>query len=338
MHDIREAAQAFGDMYETLFQYFFGRNSAEANKSYRIPKYFNSHPNKCPAQALVINVLAEVLSEHPEQLPENKKTVRSYLSRSRLIDFDKLDDIYAAVNDQQLDLQRIEQYKADILDIINPQYLVALHLYMKYHKIFDRELFDAFCRMVVTGDRCTSQNISSFCFATLSTGEELVAALKECIYGTNGKVSSSSPMLYISVYADFLKVRRDYPSFDSQRPSLQRFKAILNEVLQEVNWDSRKPNKTKQGELYKFTIQHYLNILTEIIKKKVIVNLDTKSGQGKGNQPNLRTIRSRSKAFTYCFRLAVPFGNKKQNVNELQSCPVFLLRELWVCLEQHPVW
>ncbi|MCR4646320.1 MAG: hypothetical protein K5695_13090 [Oscillospiraceae bacterium] len=337
MHDISEAAQAFGYMYETLFQYFFGRNSAEANKSNRIPKYFNSHPKKCPAKALVINVLAEVLSEHPEQLPENKKTVRSYLSRSKLIDFEKIDDIYAAVNDQQFDLHRIEQYKADILDIINPQYLVALHLYMKYHKIFDRELFDAFCGMVITSDRCSrSEEIPSYSFAVLTVGEELVETIENCIYGTNGKITKTPQMLYNEVYEDFLSVAKDYPAFKAYQPSLLQLEVQICEVLDlnQTKWNPKTIKRKKDGDLYKSTVEDYFDIFINKIKSKVIKHLDTTSKQAAG-QPNTRTMRSKLRVITEELKLSVYNPNVKKEQLEIKSCPVFLIDELWDRLKKY---
>lgn len=203
MNDIEYTAQVFTAMYESLFFSFFGTidtaiNSDKAKVKSQIPVCFQTHSYKCPAKSLVINSIAELHSPHPEKLPEVKKTVRSYLSRSKLIDFEKLDDIYAAVRDQHLDSNRIKQYKENILDIADPQYLIAIHLYMKYHKVYIRELFDAFCGMIITGYKCKG-DVLYYCLTAPDNGEEIIAAVRERIYGINDNNTNSPQGLYRGV-------------------------------------------------------------------------------------------------------------------------------------------
>lgn len=348
MNDIENAAQEFAAMYESLFFSFFGTsgtstNSAEINRRFPIPMYFKNNSNKCPAKALVVNALAEVQSPQPEELPEVKKKVRSYLSRSKLIDFEKLDDIYTIVRDQQLHIQHVEQrldtqhisqYKDKILDIIDPQYLVALHLYMKYHKVFITELFDAFYHMVNTADTCDSNsNISNYCFAALTIGEEIVKAVRECIYGTNGKVTKKPEQLYQEVYSDFFIVANQFPSFEAYKPQMKTFEIAIEEVLDYAkdNWNP-SDHRAKNGDFFPATVKQYLDILIEWIRKKVIIKLSTKTGQGKNGDPNLRTVRYNSYKLTHQFKLAIPFDCEKNFANRLKTCPDFLLEELWDCI------
>lgn len=354
MNDIENAAQEFAAMYESLFFSFFGTsgtstNSTEISGRYPIPMYFKNNSNKCPAKALVVNALAEVQSPQPEELPEVKKKVRSYLSRSKLIDFEKLDDIYTAVRDQQLHIQHVEQrpdtqhisqYKDKILDIIDPQYLVALHLYMKYHRVFITELFDAFYHMVNTADICDSNSdISYYCFAALTIGEEIVKAVRECIYGTNGKVTKKPEQLYQEVYSDFFIVANQFPSFEAYKPQMKTFEIAIEEVLDYAKdkWKPKNPQRSINGEFFPATVKQYLDILTGLIRKKVIINLNTKNGQGTGDKPNLRTIRSNLLKFTKLFELAVYFNNQKEYQIPTTSCPDFLLDELWECLKQYGI-
>lgn len=335
MNDIENAAHEFAAMYESLFFSFFGTsgtstNSAEINGRCPIPTYYKTNSNKNPAKALVVNVLAEVQSP----LPEVKKTIRSYLSRSKLIDFEKLDDIYTTVRDQRLDTQHIEQYKDEILDIINPQYLAAIHLYMKYHKVYIKELFYAFCGMIITGDKCNSNSdISCYCFAALSIGEELVEAVRECIYGTNGEVTKKPEQLYQEVYSDFFIVANQFPSFEAYKPQMKTFEIAIEEVLDYAkdNWNP-SDHKAKNGDFFPATVKQYLDILIEWIRKKVIIKLGTKTGQGKNGDPNLRTVRYNSYRLTHQFKLAIPFDCEKKVANRLKSCPDFLLEELWDCI------
>ncbi|MDE6657865.1 MAG: hypothetical protein K2J88_04710 [Oscillospiraceae bacterium] len=354
MNDIENVAQEFAAMYDSLFFSFFGTsgistNSAEINRECPIPMYFKNNLNKCPAKALVVNVLAKVQSPQPEELPEVKKKVRSYLSRSKLIDFEKLDDIYTTVRDQQLhtqhveqrlDTQHISQYKDKILDIIDPQYLVALHLYMKYHRVFITELFDAFYHMINTADMCDSNSdISYYCFAALTIGEEIVKAVRECIYGTNGKVTKKPEKLYQEVYSDFFTVVNQFPSFEAYKPQMKTFEVAIEEVLDYAkdNWKPKASKRNKDGEFFPATVKQYLDILTQRIRKKVIIKLGTKTGQGKNDDTNLRTIRSNLLKFTKLFELAVYEDDEKKYQISTSSCPDFLLDELWECLKKYGI-
>lgn len=353
MNDIEIIAQEFAAMYDSLFFSFFGTNgtptnSAEINRRCPIPMYFKANSNKCPAKALVVNVLAEVQSQQPEELPEVKKKVRSYLSRSKLIDFEKLDDIYRTVRDQQLhtqyveqrlDTQHISQYKDKILDIIDPQYLVTLHLYMKYHRVFITELFDAFYHMINTADMCDSNSdISNYCFAALTIGEELVESLRECIYGTNSNVTKKPGQLYQEVYSDFLIVANQFPSFEAYKPQMETFENAIEEVLNYAK-DNWKPSnhRAKDGGFFPSIVKQYLDILTERIRQKVIINLNTKTGQGTNDEPNLRTIRSNFLKLTQEFKLAVYNDDEKKHPIHTTSCPDFLLDELWDCLKKYGI-
>lgn len=349
MNDIEIIAQEFAAMYDSLFFSFFGTNgtptnSAEINRRCPIPMYFKANSNKCPAKALVVNVLAEVQSQQPEELPEVKKKVRSYLSRSKLIDFEKLDDIYRTVRDQQLhtqyveqrlDTQHISQYKDKILDIIDPQYLVTLHLYMKYHRVFITELFDAFYHMINTADICDSNSdISNYCFATLTIGEEIVGVLKESIYTNSGKVTKKPEQLYQEVYSDFLMVANQFPSFEAYKPQMKKFEIAIEEVLNYAkdDWKPKDTQRSKNGDFFPATVKQYLDMLIKQIRKKVIIKLDTKTGQGKNGEPNLRTIRSNLFKLTPKFELAVYEDEKKEYQIPTISCPDFLLNELWDCI------
>lgn len=353
MNDIENAAQEFAAMYDSLFFSFFGTsgtstNSAEINRECPIPIYFKNNSNKCPAKALVVNVLAKVQSPQPEELPEVKKKIRSYLSRSKLIDFEKLDDIYTTVRNQQLhtqhveqrlDTQHISQYKDKILDIIDPQYLVALHLYMKYHKVFITELFDAFYHMINTADTCDSNSdISNYCFAALTIGEEIVKEVRECIYGTNGKVTKKPEKLYQEVYSDFFTVVNQFPSFEAYKPQMETFEIAIEEVLNYAkdNWNP-SDHRAKNGEFFPATVKKYLDILTQRIRKKVIIKLGTKTGQGKNDDTNLRTIRSNLLKLTKLFELAVYEDDEKEYQISTSSCPDFLLDELWECLKKYGI-
>lgn len=351
MKDTEFTVHAITDMYESLFYYFLGDNDSlltkEACIRYPLSMYHKNNPQICPAKYLVVNALIKAVSPQQEELSKvnkeewqkGKKKVSAYLSKSKLIDFEKLDDIYAKVRDRRLNPQQRVQVKEEILGIMDPQYLIAVHLYMKYHKIFDRELFDAFCGMIITEDIYPNWDIPSFCFAALSTGEELVAEVKEYIYGTNGKDKKAPKILYNEVYADFLSTAKEFPAIKVYQPEMEHLEAAISEVLKDVTDNDRgkrnKPKVNKNVKLFPATVKRYLGTLIKAIKTKVIINLDTKSGQGGDNQPNLRTIRSNSRKFTYRFRLAVPFGTKEQYANTIASCPDFLLGELWECLKQN---
>lgn len=354
MNDIENIAQEFAAMYDSLFFSFFGTsgtstNSAEINRICPIPMYFKNNSNKCPAKALVVNVLAKVQSPQPEELPEVKKKVKSYLTRSKLIDFEKLDEIYTTVRDQQLhtqhveqrlDTQHISQYKDKILDIIDPQYLVALHLHMKYHRVFITELFDAFYHMINTADICDSNSdISNYCFATLTIGEEIVGVLKESIYTNSGKVTKKPEKLYQEVYSDFLIAANQFPSFEAYKPQMNNFENAIEEVLNYAkgNWKPKKTKRSKNGEFFPATVKQYLDILTGLIRKKVIINLNTKNGQGTNDEPNLRTIRSNFLKLTQEFKLAVYNDDEKKHPIHTTSCPDFLLDEIWECLKKYGI-
>ena len=339
MKDTEFTVHAITDMYESLFYSFFGGKSAAetdtiARNRCPIPAYFKTHSDKCPAQALAINLLAEVQFESPEDLPEVKKRAKSYLLRSGLINFEKLDDIYEAVKDHPFTPQQTEQVKEEILDIIDPQYLIAVHLYMKYHKIFDRELFDAFCRMIITGGRCSrSEEIPSYSFAALTVGEELVSEVMKCIFTTNGKDRKTPIMLYEEVYADFLSVEREYPAFKAYEPTLKQFETHIVEVLNfaETSWNPKNPKRDKNRNLFPATVEQYLTIFTELMRKNVIVKLKTTSKQNP-SKPNQRTMRSKINEIAKKFDLQVCKNNYPI---EIKSCPDFLIDELWECLKKY---
>lgn len=339
MKDTEFTVHAIADMYESLFYSFFGGKSAAetdtiARNRCPIPAYFKTHSDKCPAQALAINLLAEVQFESPEDLPEVKKRAKSYLLRSGLINFEKLDDIYATVRDQRLNQQQTEQVKEEILGIMNPQYLIAVHLYMKYHKIFDRELFDAFCGMVITSDRCSrSEEIPSYSFKALTVGEELVAEVMRCIFTTNGKVTKTPIMLYEEIYGDFLKVEREFPSLMAYEPTMKKFESQLLEVLNiaENNWKDRNPSRDKNNTIYPSSIDSYIKTFTGLLKDKLIVKLKTTSKQDP-SKPNQRTMRSKINEIAKKFDLQV-YNNNYPIVIKL--CPDFLIDELWECLKKY---
>lgn len=340
MKDTEFTVYAIADMYESLFYAFFGRNSTVETDSIMsnrcpIPAYFKTHSDKCPAKALAVNLLAEVYSQSPAKLPEVKNRAKSYLLRSGLINFEKLDDIYATVRDQKLNQQQTEQVKEEILGIMNPQYLIAIHLYMKYHKIFDRELFDAFCNMIITRDSCPSQDISFYCFASLTVGEELVEAVEKCIYGANGKITKTPQMLYNDIYADFLSVTTDYPAFKAYQPSMVQLEAKICEVLilAETEWNPKNLKRDKTGNPFPATVAQYIKIFTKLMRNKLIVKLKTTSKQDI-NKPNQRTIRSKLLEITKSFNLQVHIFSYPM---EIMSCPDFLIDELWECLKKYGI-
>ena len=217
---------------------------------------------------------------------------------------------------------------------MDPQYLIAVHLYMKYHKIFDRELFDAFCRMIITGDRCSrSEEIPSYSFAALTVGEELVSEVMKCIFTTNGKDRKTPITLYEEVYGDFLKVEREFPSLMAYEPTMKKFESQLLEVLNiaEINWKDRNPSRDKNNTIYPSSIDSYINRFTELLKNKVIVHLKTTSKQDP-SKPNQRTMRSKIKEIAKSFDLQVYNNNCPI---EIKSCPDFLIDELWECLKKY---
>ena len=339
MKDTEFTVRAITDMYESLFYSFFGgTNDAEtdtiAGNRCLIPAYFKTHSDKCPAQALAINLLAEVQSESPEYLPEVKKRAKSYLLRSGLINFEKIDDRYKTVRDHRFTLQQAEQVKEEILGIMDPQYLIAIHLYMKYHKIFDRELFDAFCRMIITGDRCSqSEEIPSYSFAALNVGEELVSEVMKCIFTTNGKDRKTPITLYEEVYADFLSVERVFPSLKTYEPTMKKFESQLLEVLNiaEIDWKDRKPSRDTNNTIYPSSIDYYIKTFTGLLKNKLIVKLKTTSKQ-EPSKPNQRTMRSKINEIAKKFDLQVCKNNYPIDI---KSCSDFLIDELWECLKKY---
>lgn len=346
MKDTEFTVRAIADMYESLFYYFLGDNDSlltkEACIRYPLSIYHKNNPQICPAKYLVVNALIKAVSPQQEELSKvnkeewqkGKKKVSAYLSKSKLIDFEKLDDIYATVRDQRLNQQQTEQVKEEILGIMDPQYLIAIYLYMKYHKIFDRELFDAFCGMVITSDRCSrSEEIPSYSFAALTVGEELVEAVEECIYGVNGKITKTPQMLYNDIYADFLRVTKYYPAFKAYQPSLLQLEAKICEVLilAETEWNPKNPKRDKNRNLFPATVEQYLTIFTELMRKNVIVKLKTTSKQNP-SKPNQRTMRSKINEIAKKFDLQVCKNNYPI---EIKSCPDFLIDELWECLKKY---
>ena len=346
MKDTEFTVRAIADMYESLFYYFLGDNDSlltkEACIRYPLSMYHKNNPQICPAKYLVVNALIKAVSPQQEELSKvnkeewqkGKKKVSAYLSKSKLIDFEKLDDIYAKVRDRRLNPQQRVQVKEEILGIMDPQYLIAVHLYMKYHKIFDRELFDAFCRMIITGDRCSrSEEIPSYSFAALTVGEELVSEVMKCIFTTNGKGIKTPIMLYEEVYADFLSVEREYPAFKAYEPTMKKFESQLLEVLNiaEINWKDRNPSRDKNNTIYPSSIDYYINRFTGLLKDKLIVKLKTTSKQDP-SKPNQRTMRSKINEIAKKFDLQVCKNNYPI---EIKSCPDFLIDELWECLKKY---
>mgnify|MGYP004677872515 FL=1 len=349
MKDTEFTVHAIADMYESLFYYFLGDNDSlltkEACIRYPLSMYHKKNPQICPAKYLAVNALIKAVSPQQEELTKvnkeewqkRKKKVSAYLLKSKLINFEKVDDIYAKVRDCRLNPQQRVQVKEEILGIIDPQYLIAVHLYMKYHKIFDRELFDAFCGMVITSDRCSrSEEIPSYSFAALSVGEELVSEVMKCIFTTNGKDRKTPIMLYEEIYGDFLKVEREFPSLKTYEPTMKKFESQLLEVLNiaEINWKDREPSRDKNNTVYFSSIKYYINRFTVLLKNKLIVQLKTTSKQDP-SKPNQRTIRSKLLDITEKFKLDI-YNNfyKKQQI-EITSCPDFLIDELWECLKKY---
>lgn len=346
MKDTEFTVRAIADMYESLFYYFLGDNDSlltkEACIRYPLSMYHKNNPQICPAKYLVVNALIKAVSPQQEELSKvnkeewqkGKKKVNAYLLKSKLIDFEKLDDIYAKVRDRRLNPQQKVQVKEEILGIMDPQYLLAVHLYMKYHKIFDRELFDAFCGMVITSDRCSrSEEIPSYSFAALTVGEELVETIENCIYGTNGKITKTPQMLYNKVYADFLSVAKDYPAFKAYQPSLLQLEAKICEVLilAETEWNPKKLKRDKTGNPFPATVSQYMEIFTKLMRNNLIVKLKTTSKQDP-SKPNQRTMRSKINEIAKKFDLQVCKNNYPIDI---KSCPDFLIDELWECLKKY---
>lgn len=348
MKDTEFTVHAITDMYESLFYYFLGDNDSlltkEACIRYPLSMYHKNNPQICPAKYLVVNALIKAVSPQQEELSKvnkeewqkGKKKVSAYLSKSKLIDFEKLDDIYAKVRDRRLNPQQRVQVKEEILGIMDPQYLIAVHLYMKYHKIFDRELFDAFCRMIITGDRCSrSEEIPAYSFAALTVGEELVAEVMRCIFTTNGKVTKTPIMLYEEIYGDFLKVEREFPSLMAYEPTMKKFESQLLEVLNiaEIEWKDRNPLRDKNNKIYPSSIDQYIKTFTGLLKDKLIVKLKTTSKQDP-SKPNQRTMRSKITEIAKSFDLQVCNNNYPIKI---KFCPDFLIDELWECLKKYGI-
>ena len=346
MKDTEFTVRAIADMYESLFYYFLGDNDSlltkEACIRYPLSMYHKNNPQICPAKYLVVNALIKAVSPQQEELSKvnkeewqkGKKKVSAYLSKSKLIDFEKLDDIYAKVRDRRLNPQQRVRVKEEILGIMDPQYLIAVHLYMKYHKIFDRELFDAFCGMVITSDRCSrSEEIPSYSFKALTVGEELVAEVMTCIFTKNGKITKTPIMLYEEIYGDFLKVEREFPSLMAYEPTMKKFESQLLEVLNiaEIEWKDRNPLRDKNNKIYPSSIDQYIKTFTGLLKDKLIVKLKTTSKQDP-SKPNQRTMRSKINEIAKKFDLQV-YNNNCPIV--IKSCPDFLIDELWECLKKY---
>ncbi|MBO5163981.1 MAG: hypothetical protein J6B75_05975 [Ruminococcus sp.] len=346
MKDTEFTVRAIADMYESLFYYFLGDNDSlltkEACIRYPLSMYHKNNPQICPAKYLVVNALIKAVSPQQEELSKvnkeewqkRKKKVSAYLLKTKLIDFEKLDDIYAKVRDRRLNPQQRVQVKEEILGIMDPQYLIAVHLYMKYHKIFDRELFDAFCGMVITSDRCSrSEEIPSYSFAALTVGEELVSEVMKCIFTTNGKGIKTPIMLYEEVYADFLSVEREYPAFKAYEPTMKQFETHIVEVLNiaETEWNPENTKKNKAREFPKSIVNQYLKFFSKLVRKKVIVKLKTTSKQDP-SKPNQRTMRSKINEIAKKFDLQVCKNNYPIDI---KSCPDFLIDELWECLKKY---
>ena len=349
MKDTEFTVRAIADMYESLFYYFLGDNDSlltkEACIRYPLSMYHKNNPQICPAKYLVVNALIKAVSPQQEELSKvnkeewqkEKKKVSAYLSKSKLIDFEKLDDIYAKVRDRRLNPQQRVQVKEEILGIMDPQYLIAVHLYMKYHKIFDRELFDAFCGMVITSDRCSrSEEIPSYSFAALTVGEELVSEVMKCIFTKNGKVTKTPIMLYEEIYGDFLNVEKEFPAFKAYEPTMKQFETHIVEVLNiaETEWNPENTKKNKAREFPKSIVDQYLKSFSKLVRKKVIVKLKTTSKQDP-SKPNQRTIRSKLLDITEKFKLDIYNKDYKKQQIEITSCPDFLIDELWECLKKY---
>ena len=102
MKDTEFTVRAIADMYESLFYYFLGDNDSlltkEACIRYPLSMYHKNNPQICPAKYLVVNALIKAVSPQQEELSKvnkeewqkGKKKVSAYLSKSKLIDFEKL--------------------------------------------------------------------------------------------------------------------------------------------------------------------------------------------------------------------------------------------------------
>lgn len=157
------------------------------NPRYQDKLYYVS---KCPAKNIVTRALVsaqytiEVKGISSAAKQKCTKVVKSCLSKSKLIEFKKLNDIYTRIrnSDKSLNEQTFNEYKVEILAILKPQYLLYLHLYIKYHKIYHEELFNAFCEMLGLNKAVKLEDITRYYMETIGYAEELLAEIKKSIY------------------------------------------------------------------------------------------------------------------------------------------------------------
>ena len=111
---------------------------------------------------------------------------------------------------------------------------------------------------------------------------------------------------------------------------MKTFEVAIEEVLDYAKdeWKPENIDRDKDGNFFPSTVKLYLGSLTGLIRKKVIINLNTKIGQGKNGALNLRTIRSNLLKLTKLFELAVYEDDEKEYQISTSSCPDFLLDEL----------
>lgn len=366
MDESIEITKIFEEMYEDLFRSYIGNGML-----YSTSRGMSRHDNKlyqfeaeqrCPAQYLIKRALQ---AAHRLSVKAWTKTKKPYttcvtevsahlltvlFSDPDVIDFEKLEDIYSRIHEKvdSNDAKAVEAVRTEITDALPFEMLTAIHLYIKLHKIYDAELFAAFCKVLtISRNQVTfpspgyveEKTTAFFCFTDL---------LDQYLHEASGYMNTTT--LCSKVCEDLDRIAEKYTAFREYRPDESEIEGKIEEVLNEnqSKWDPAK-KKGSDTEYYESTINNYLDKVVKCVKRNVIINLKTEYTTGK--DMNLRTMRERCSelAGMFCFtggrvRLSPEFdvisGNSSYQNNTaiiVKSCPYFLLEELWDLLRKYGI-
>ena len=346
----------YGDIYKVIYSAlmkkkykneFFGLEvgyrNIYAHQRHSLQKVKNTLGN---ALVLIQN-LSEYEKLDESGIYENEKryveNACKCIKSNKVVDIDYLIKAYNIImhynmdsnNFEDVDLQLLyecinngsEDIEAAIKKVIDKavkfKNILMYYIYSIYHKIFDKELYEIVCLMF---DKQIHETKYEAYFFKVNDIEGLTAFSQMLFSKIYSEIKDGIEDFSKEVYEDFWQSAKIYNS-------LQKYEQPVEDVLSEVEivLNSKRCGNPKgpadRKIIYKSNKEKYRKKLIKIVRKNLIINLDTDYRKAKGKEINLRTVRRNSLKIAELFGLGVKYV-------EIESCPRFLLDDLWGLLKK----
>lgn len=215
---------------------------------------------------------------------------------------------------------------------IQPKNILMFHLYSRYHKLFDFELYEASYHILHSKVSSGNESFSLLCSNVINSLSQFARTIYSDIYKN---IADDVAAFARIVYKDFWGTADIFTSIKAYAPPDEKVLSAVESILNTKQLGN--PDGHTNGKIYRSDIEKYMSRLINIVKKQLIVKLETSYLKVNPNTPNLRTIRRKSPELTKAVGLEIQDGQLKYQNLEITSCPDFLIDRLWNLCKQHGV-